>query len=372
MQLPAHVRGLSRPTLILDEALTLRKHYQMWQKALHAGVNYRPHFKTHQSRHIANKLKADGVNTITVSSVRMAEYFAADGWKDITVAFPFNVHESENINAMPADLTIQLVLTSVHAVAGIGARIMRPCNILLKVDTGYGRTGIPADDVEQMERLAREVAKYDHLTLTGFLAHAGHSYQSSTREEILAVHQDTLDKVKRLRSHFGDEFTYSVGDTPTCSIADQFAPATEIRPGNFFFYDVMMTEIGACAVEDISVCMAVPVVALHPESRRVIVHGGGVHFSKDRLQDDKGDYYGLLVRFTAEGWSKPVKGWRVAKLSQEHGTLIAEDDESFAQLQLGDWVGILPVHSCLTANLMKGYRTLSGEAVDHLEGNMPV
>ena len=34
---------------------------------------------------------------------------------------------------------------------------------------------------------------------------------------------------------------------------------------------------------------------------------------------------------------------------------------------IGYLVGIVPVHSCLTANLMKGYLTLEGEEIDHME-----
>ena len=37
---------------------------------------------------------------------------------------------------------------------------------------------------------------------------------------------------------------------------------------------------------------------------------------------------------------------------------------------IGYLVGIVPVHSCLTANLMKGYLTLEGEEIDHMEGRM--
>lgn len=32
-------------------------------------------------------LKGFGIQSITVSSLQMAEYFVEDGWKDITVAF---------------------------------------------------------------------------------------------------------------------------------------------------------------------------------------------------------------------------------------------------------------------------------------------
>jgi len=70
----------------------------MVQKAKSNHVILRPHFKTHQSRIIGKWFKKAKVDKIAVSSFSMAEYFANDGWKDITVAFPVNIREIEKIN----------------------------------------------------------------------------------------------------------------------------------------------------------------------------------------------------------------------------------------------------------------------------------
>ena len=74
----------------------------MADRAIQYNVRLRPHFKTHQSRQIAGWFREAGINCITVSSLKMAEYFAADGWDDITVAFPVNVLEHERINRLAA------------------------------------------------------------------------------------------------------------------------------------------------------------------------------------------------------------------------------------------------------------------------------
>jgi len=54
----------------------------------------------------------------------------------------------------------------------------------------------------------------------------------------------------------------------------------------------------------------------------------------------------------------------VRSLSQEHGVVHAEK-AAFAALteriRVGDLLGVIPVHSCLTADLLKMYRTLDGE-----------
>jgi D-serine deaminase-like pyridoxal phosphate-dependent protein len=52
----------------------------------------------------------------------------------------------------------------------------------------------------------------------------------------------------------------------------------------------------------------------------------------------------------------------LSSISQEHG-IIDADLDLFATTDIGDLVVVLPVHSCLTANLFSEYQTLSGEAI---------
>ncbi|RMF25997.1 MAG: hypothetical protein D6765_09585 [Bacteroidetes bacterium] len=120
----------------------------------------------------------------------------------------------------------------------------------------------------------------------------------------------------------------------------------------------MQWQIGACSFEDIAVALACPVVARHPERLEIILYGGGVHLSKDRLEHpDFGTIYGLPVLLNETGWSDPLPGCYLRSLSQEHGVLRCTP-EAFEQWQIGDLVGILPVHSCMCADLMKGYRVV--------------
>ena len=79
--------------------------------------------------------------------------------------------------------------------------------------------------------------------------------------------------------------------------------------------------------------------------------------------------YGLLVNLKSDGsWECPDERVYLTGLSQEHG--IIEFPEGIpANYSVGDIVGILPVHSCLTSNLMKGYRlSADGDPIDHFNG----
>ncbi len=89
-----------KPTLIVDKKRCKKNIEKMVSKAKKNNLIFRPHFKTHQSSKIAELFKEYGINKCTVSSVEMAEYFAENGWKDITIAFPFNILEINEINKL--------------------------------------------------------------------------------------------------------------------------------------------------------------------------------------------------------------------------------------------------------------------------------
>ncbi|MBO8152692.1 MAG: hypothetical protein H0Z30_09405 [Candidatus Marinimicrobia bacterium] len=77
-----------------------------------------------------------------------------------------------------------------------------------------------------------------------------------------------------------------------------------------------------------------------------------------------------MAKYLADsGWILPEQLCPVVSVSQEHG-VIRVDENTFAEISVGDVVGVLPVHSCLTANLMKFYITLDGKVLEQMcEGN---
>jgi D-serine deaminase-like pyridoxal phosphate-dependent protein len=361
--------NFTRPTLILDKKKCLDNIRFMADKVRRHHLQFRPHFKTHQSAQAGEWFRASGVSRITVSFVKMAEYFAAHNWKDITIAFPFNIRETDTLNRLAAENTINIVAESEETLNFLGENLKHSVNIFIKIDTGYHRTGIPAAKKEEIARVAGSVKQ--PLVFKGFLAHAGHSYHASSKDEILTVHGETMEQLRRLKEEFQSgypDILLSLGDTPCCTLADDFAGMDEIRPGNFVFYDVYQYHLGVCESEQIAIALACPVVAKHRERNEIIVHGGAVHLSKDFItRGDGSKSFGLAVELNQESWGKPLKDTYVKSLSQEHGVLKAAAD-TFEKFQVGDVIGILPVHSCLTADAMKGYVTFDGKAIEHLEG----
>jgi len=359
---------IEKPTLVLDRAKALRNIEKMVRKAQTSGVRFRPHFKTHQSAQIGEWFRDFGVESITVSSVGMAAYFVRHGWKDVTIAFPVNILEIEKISGLANESELGLLVESMETVLFLRQNLRFDANAWIKIDTGYKRTGVWWHDFGEVTELARAIERAPNLSFKGVLAHAGHSYKAKSREEIEAIHRDTVSKMRevqhRLQLNGISKVELSIGDTPTCSVVDDFSGVDEIRPGNFVFYDLKQRSIGSCSEEEIAIAVACPVVAKHKERNEIILYGGAVHLSKDFLpREDGTKFFGGIVAMGDDGWGPMIEDTYVASLSQEHGVVKA-NDQLFDQVHVGDVLLVLPVHSCLTANLMKRYVTLAGETIE--------
>lgn len=352
------------PTLLLDEQRCRANIAKMAAKAAEHRLIFRPHFKTHQSLALGRWFKAAGVSRITVSSLTMAEYFTGE-WQDITVAFPVNILEIATINRLAARITLNLLVESPETAGFLAQHLDHPVGLFIKIDVGYHRTGVGGEDTATLDAILEVAEKSAKLRFQGFLTHAGHTYQAGSPEEILAIHSQASLLLSRLKERYRQRFPgllVSVGDTPGCSLASDFTGIDEIRPGNFVFYDLMQHRLGACAAGEIAVALSCPVVAVHPERGEAVLYGGAIHLSKERVHHpDFGPIYGQVARTTAGGWGELVPGMYLKSLSQEHG-VVAVPLEELADIRVGQCLLVIPIHSCLTVNLMRCYTGLtSGE-----------
>ena len=114
-------------------------------------LTFRPHFKTHQSDEIGKLYRAKGVTKIAVSSVSMARFFASDGWNDITIAFPVNLAETNDLDKLVSDINLNLLVESAYSTRFLAAHLTSDVGIYIKIDTGYHRTGIDVQNTDDIE-----------------------------------------------------------------------------------------------------------------------------------------------------------------------------------------------------------------------------
>lgn len=351
---------IRRPTLLLDEKICRDNIHRMAQKAARLEVKFRPHFKTHQSKLIGRWFREEGIRSITVASVSMARFFIEDGWGDITIAFPLNLRESDEILVLTQRADLNIIVTMSEPLEIFSAKVhdvQRPVGVFIKIDTGYHRTGLPFTDIEEVEKIINTCRRSPALLFKGFLTHTGHTYNARGRNEIEMISRQAFQQLNSLKEMYysGPEpLVLSIGDTPACSLLESFEGMDEIRPGNFVFYDVMQTVIGSCSPERIAVCLACPVVSKDRTRKEIVIYGGAVHLSKESVFHRGKTIFGLVTTLFQSGWSEPVDNCFVSAVSQEHG-VIKVSDELFHSVGPGDLLGILPVHSCLTAQCMGNY-----------------
>ncbi|UCH92083.1 MAG: alanine racemase, partial [Candidatus Aminicenantes bacterium] len=213
-----------------------------------------------------------------------------------------------------------------------------------------------------------EIKRSPRLHFKGLLTHSGHSYRAGSTQELKGIYDDTVSKMNAVREYLGENSIFnveiSIGDTPTCSVADEFYGIDEVRCGNFVFYDVMQFFLGSCKEEDIAAAVACPVIARYPQRNEIVIYGGAIHLSKDSIVGKSSQkIFGLvaLPKKNNQEWESIIKDTYVSSLTQEHG-IIKTSSVFIKQVNVGDILMILPVHSCLTVNLLKNASSDQGGA----------
>lgn len=349
------------PTLFVDLDIVRSNIQRMAEKTTDHSLEFRPHFKTHQSHKIGRMFREFGVSGITVSSIKMAEYFLNDGWDDITIAFPANVLATSYYDNIAQQASLKTLIISAEVVRLLDRKMAQEMGLYIEIDPDYGRSGIPVSETDTIQNVLSAIEESEHFYPAGFYCHAGHTYQSRSAEEVEEISSKTLGQLQGLKDHFPG-LPICFGDTPSCSVLDDFGPTDQLSPGNFVFYDWMQVEIGSCSPNEIAVYMECPVIEKFPDRNQVLIHGGAVHFSKDFIEIGGIKSFGepMLKYLSKETYLK--------SLSQEHG-IIQCSNVVFKKINVGETIQIFPIHSCLTADLMREYHTNDGQVLDHMNGN---
>lgn len=360
------IESLSTPALIIDRPRLIRNLDRMRTKAERSNVIFRPYVKTHKSVEIGRLQFGGTVGPITVSTLSEAEFFADDGFRDITYAFPIAPAKlaraatlARQIDRLNLLFDHPQTLDAIESFARDNGIVF---DLWLKVDCGYHRAGVDPDDPTSLD-LARRAANSAGVRFHGFLTHAGHSYQASTRDEILAIAAAETSVLQKFRKMFEDAggrkgLSISVGSTPTASVVDRFDGADEVRPGNYVFFDAFQAAVGSATLDEAAALVLTEVVGVYPAQSKVMIDAGALALSKDLGATHlKGNGYGVVLDLNRR--ELPLE---IFSLSQEHGQVRAPRDHSFA---VGDRLLIVPNHSCLTAAMFDRYYVVDdGEVTD--------
>jgi D-serine deaminase-like pyridoxal phosphate-dependent protein len=371
---PRSLTALETPCLLLDLDRLERNCAHMLARARALGVKLRPHLKTAKSVEVASRA-VDGTRSITVSTLKEAEYFAQRGYHDIVCAAATVPSKLTHAARIQAETGCDLILlTDALAVVQEAARIAGENRVtlsfLVEIDCGEHRSGLPPEDPAVVE-IARAIEAAPQLRFRGVLTHAGHSYGTDVPAEvakIAALERDAAVAAASLIRAAGVPCEIvSVGSTPTVLHAGHLTGVTEVRAGIYMVWDLAQLSRNMCREDAIAVSVLASVIGHNRQGRSIILDAGALALSKD---------VGANKHLPGAGYGYVCDAGSLARLGalavdlvhQEHGTVTIHDESSFERLPIGSLVRILPNHACLTCAGYEAYHVLrGGEVVDRWE-----
>jgi D-serine deaminase-like pyridoxal phosphate-dependent protein len=346
-----HIDELPTPALVVDLDRLERNIAAMATRADRLGVALRPHVKTHKCVEIGLMQQAAGCQGITVSTLEEAHAFAGAGFDDIIWAFPIGPSRVPEAADLANRVRFGVVVDSPEAVDWLRAH-PAPYQVWIKVDCGYHRAGA-APSLDVVKPIVDSLGDAG-LHLAGLLSHSGNAYDAGTAESRQAIAEaegKTLAALAdELRATGCEVPGVSTGSTPGCTAATALPGVTEIRPGNYAYFDRFQVELGSCAIADVAV--SVISTAVSRAADHSVCDAGALVMSKD-LGPEDGSMGEIWSDYAGNELHRDL---RLVALSQEHAKLSRPVPQ-------GTRLRIMPNHSCLTAACFANVWAVRGTAV---------
>ncbi|MGZ8696342.1 MAG: alanine racemase [Gaiellaceae bacterium] len=344
------------PALLVDGPTLVRNIARMAMHVRGAGVALWPHCKTHKTPEIAALQREHGAAGLTVATLREAEVFAAAGHTDLLVVYPpVGRARLVRLTDLARTTRVRVVLDSEAALAGLDDACRNTgveIGWLWEVDCGTRRIGTPpgAPTAQLVAPLAQ---RYHHAAFAGVLTFAGYAYGAQNAEELRAIAAVERAAVRETATELvalGVEApARSVGTTPTAHQLEAAEGVTEIRPGNYVFYDATQVALGLVPVERCALSVLATVVS-RPDPRRLILDCGSKALAAERL----------TTRTTGLGLVAGHEELTVDRLFEEHAIVEASEPST---IPIGARVRVIPNHSCASANLHEQMLVTEGDEV---------
>jgi D-serine deaminase-like pyridoxal phosphate-dependent protein len=337
------MRPIETPAVVVDADVLDGNIARTAALARERGLALRPHVKTHKIPEIAALQLAAGAVGLTVATIGEAEVFVDAGASDVFVAYPLwaSAAKAARLDALRSSARIAVGVDSVPGVANLGHRVPG-LEVLVEVDSGHHRSGVPATEVVPLATAARDAG----LTVVGVFTFPGHAYGPDAATAAARGEREALlEAGERLRGAGFEVRVLSGGSTPSLT-ATEPGGATEVRPGVYVFGDAQQWELGHCAAEAIALMVLATVVSAHPD--RIILDAGSKVLGADRAAWASG--FGRLLDHPDA---------RVTALSEHHATVVGTGLPG-----VGETARVVPNHVCATVNLVDEVVVVRGGVIE--------
>ncbi len=363
-QLP--VSAVDTPAIVVYLDVLEANIAEMSRLAREAGVKLRPHTKIHECPDIAKLQIAGGASGIEVGTIERAACMAAAGIDDILVAHPFfgdqRLKLLRRLLETPGlKLTVMVdMMEQARPIAQMGEALGRPISILLKINTGGNRFGVPPG--EPALRMAQQLCRLPGIAFKGLYAHESGGKPTAESQAHLALEAATvMAETAGLLARAGIPPEHvSVGASPTlratCALLKEqrFPEITEIHPGHCVMVDMWHVKAGvspreACAAAILCTVMS----AVDP--RYVVIDAGYKTFGADSLIQyrDMPDFFWQERPSYGSVQGRPDL-W-VGRLSAETAGVqyMEKHVDPQRRLRLGDRLEIVPNNATLAISMQE-------------------
>ncbi|KAI0348586.1 hypothetical protein BDW22DRAFT_1350822 [Trametopsis cervina] len=386
---------LRTPAVVIDRSVFAKNCARMHANAREWGAGFRAHVKTHKTAEgvrLQLQSSADQTTAIVVSTLMEAwevvkAGLVADGTvKDILYGLPVAPNKIADLanlrDVLVSNGGVVRVLVDnpdqVKYLEEFESQRENPqlWSVFVKVDPGAKRAGLEPSS-PYFEALLTTVFTSSAVSVHGFYTHAGQSYASTSLTEASSFLSREVDAVNTaaglalslLKGTPGtaprdSPFVLAVGATPTAHAAtaetrDKLASllngTLELHAGNYPLLDLQ--QIHTSLVDDKRVAQRVLATVISYYADRgaggtdeAMCDAGALAMSKDTGPSGT---FGEIIG----------TGWRLGRISQEHGTLTQDvaSGQPLTPLKVGDVVPIVGQHACLTLAAYSWYYIVDSE-----------
>ncbi|MFS0723057.1 alanine racemase [Paenibacillus sp. 1P07SE] len=334
---------LSTPAVVIDLDIMEANIVAMAERLRTRGIQHRPHIKSHKSLQIARRQLAAGATGITVAKLSEAETFVRGGITNLLIAYPIIGEDKlQRLAALHrlADLTVTAdSIAGAEGLSRVGVKTGKPLRVLVEIDGGLHRGGRqPGEDALAF---ARRIVGLPGLEVCGLMGYFGTVYRQSGMEGLrAAVREESAimgESAERFRAAGLSVNVVSTGSSPAGLLCEELTGVTEVRAGNYAFFDASAVAMGLAREEDCALRVVATVVST-PLPGYATIDAGTKTLTSDRAHHRED--YGIVI-------GRPDV--RIAGLNEEHGFL--RYDPEGTVLSVGDRLEIIPNHSCVLPNL---------------------
>ena len=301
-----------------------------------------PHCKTHKMADVIHLQLRSGIHRFKCATLAEAEMLARAGARDVLLAYNLvgpNIHRAVMFRSKFPDVVLSVTADDTVAARALGAAMHAArleVNVLLDLDTGQHRTGLPVGPTALA--LYKTMADTPGLRPTGLHVYDGQNHQASRQERRDAVNmiwnhvlafRDTLlaDGLSVCRIVAGGTGSFPI-------FAEFVEPAMVLSPGTCVFHDAGY-QATFPDLEFVPAALLLTRVVSRPTSKTVTLDAGNKAVASDPPMEKR------LV-------FPDLPDARLVVHNEEH--LVIETSQA-ERLRPGDALLAIPWHICPTSAL---------------------